>query len=195
VIGTETSRVVGASVKGQADEDLDTLAEQLAEQIVKTVGERSDDLVAKQVSREDRINALRERLGDAPRPIVKVSIAERHIGQATIDPAAETEMMLYCKELGFDVVDAKQPQAREAQIVLVGEGFSEFTARANNLAPVKARLEVKALDAKTGRVLAIDRQTSVAIDLNEQIAGKSALQEAAATIAERLLPKLVAGKE
>jgi hypothetical protein len=49
---------------------------------------------------------------------------------------------------------------------------------------------VKAVDAETGRVLAVERQTAVAVDLNEQIAGKAALQQASAAIAERLLPKL-----
>ncbi len=47
------------------------------------------------------------------------------------------------------------------------------------------------MDRATGKVLAAERQTAVVVDLNEQIAGKSALQEAAAQIAKRLLPKLV----
>lgn len=191
VIGTETSRVVGASAKGSVYEDLDTLVEQLAEGLIKVVNERSSALVAKAVSRDDRIAQLREQLGDSPRPVVKISISERHVGQATIDPAAETEVMLLCKELGFEVVDSSSAKAKDAEIHIVGEGFSEFTTRVGRLAPVKARLEVKAIDPKTGRVLAIDRQTSVATDLNEQIAGKAALQEASAAIAQRLLPKLV----
>jgi hypothetical protein len=56
---------------------------------------------------------------------------------------------------------------------------------------VKARLEVKAIDRASGEVIAVERQTRVAVDLSEQIAAKTALQEAAADIAERLLPKLV----
>ena len=40
-------------------------------------------------------------------------------------------------------------------------------------------------------MLATDRQTAVVVDLTEQIAGKAALQKAAAEIAERMLPKLV----
>ena len=44
---------------------------------------------------------------------------------------------------------------------------------------------------RDGKVVATDRQTSVMVDLVEQIAGKAALQQAAAAIAERLLPKLV----
>ena len=47
------------------------------------------------------------------------------------------------------------------------------------------------VERKTGKVLAADRQTALVVDLSEQIAGKAALQQAAATLAERLLPKLV----
>jgi hypothetical protein len=43
----------------------------------------------------------------------------------------------------------------------------------------------------TDKIIAIDRQTAVMVDLTEQIAGKNALQSAAAQIAERLLPQLV----
>ena len=75
--------------------------------------------------------------------------------------------------------------------MLTGEGVSEFAARHGNLVTVKARLEVKAVERKTDRILAVDRQTAVAVDLSEQLAGKAALQEAAAVLAERVLPKLV----
>ena len=132
-----------------------------------------------------------KRVVKGKRPTVKIDISERHVGQMTIDPAAATEIGLFCKETGFDVIDSDKAGQRKADILISGEGFSEFAARHGNLTSVKARLEIKASEISTGRVVAIDRHTSVEVDLTEQIAGKAALQEAAAQIAQRLLPKLV----
>lgn len=195
VIGTETSRVLGASAKGRVGDDLDAMVEELAEGVVKTISEQADKLVAKPVTQKDRIAELKKALGKGKRPSVWIEVEERHVGQATIDPAAETELALICKELGFEVIDRKAGNRNEADIALIGEGFSQFAARHGNLTSVKARLELKALERNTGRVVAIDRQVSVAVDLAEQIAGKTALQEAAANIASRLLPKLVKQKK
>jgi TolB-like protein len=192
IIGTETSRVLGASVKGRPDDDLDRLARELATEVANTVKSRAADLVAKPVTRTDRLEMLREKLGKGPRPTVAIQVTERHVGQRTIDPAAETELTLFCRELGFPVVDGAQGDRGQADVLLTGEGFSEFAARHGQLISVRARLELKAVERRTGRVLAIGRQTTVAVDLTEQIAGKTALQEAAAELAPRILPQLAA---
>jgi hypothetical protein len=189
IIGTETARVLGESVKGKTSDEIAPLVEQLAQQVGASIVTSADKLVAKEVRIEDRIAALKKGLGDAKRPSVTVRVQERHVGQATIDPAAETELTLFCKESGFDVVDPKAANGK-ADIIIQGEGFSEFALRRGNLVSVKARVEIKAVDANE-KILATDRQTAVVVDLTEQIAGKAALQEAAAQIAERLLPKLV----
>ena len=194
VIGTETSRVLGASAKGRVGDDLDAMVEELAKEVAKTISGRATDLVAKPKSQRDRIATLKKSLGKGKRPSIWIDVEERHIGQATIDPAAETELAVICKELGFEVIDRKAGKRNDADVALIGEGFSQFAARHGNLTSVKARLELKALDTKTGQVLAIDRQVSVAVDLADQIAGKMALQEAAAEIASRLLPKIVKQK-
>jgi hypothetical protein len=132
---------------------------------------------------------------ETKRPSVYIHIPERHVGQATIDPAAETELALFCTELGFKVIDPDAGEKSDADVLIVGEGFSEFATRHGNLVSVKSRLEVKGVERTTGRVLAIDRQTTVAVDLTEQIAGKSALQDAAARIGLRLLPTQPGGSE
>ena len=194
IIGTETTRVVGASVKGGINDELDNLVTALAGEVAKTIAGRADDLVAKPKTRDDRLAALKKAMGGTKRPVLKIDVTERHISQATIDPAAETEITLFCTELGFDVIDPDEGDRRKAEVLLTGEGFSEFAARHGNLISVKARLELKAIDLATGKILAIDRQTAVEVDLTEQIAGKAALQEAAADIAERMLPKIAGPK-
>jgi TolB-like protein len=192
IIGTETTRVVGATVKGNARDDLGRLAEELGEEIGKTVAQRADDLVAKSLSRDDRIAALNAKLGETKRPSLLIGIPERHIGAPSIDPAAETELTLFATSTGFKVIDAKEGRRKDADLLLEGEAFSERAVHHGDLISVKARVEVKAIDQASGRVVAIDRQTTVAVDLTEQIAAKNALQEAGAVIAERLLPKLAA---
>ena len=73
---------------------------------------------------------------------------------------------------------------------IVGAAFSETLARTGRLVSVKARVELKAIDRKTDEILVADSQTALVVDLTENLAGKEAIQEAAAILAERVLPKL-----
>lgn len=191
IIGTETTRVLAATAKGKAGEDIDELVVTLATAIDEKVAGRGNELVAKPQRREDLVAALNESLGDGKRAILFIRIGERHIGQATIDPAAETAITQLCRETGFTVVDPDSGSQNEADIMVTGEGFSEFAMRRGNLISVKARLEVKAVDRDTDEVIASDSQAAVMVDLTEQLAGKAALQRAAEQIAARLLPKLL----
>lgn len=190
LIGTETGRVLGVTVKGKVDDELGPLVEKLGEQISATIAKQSAKLVPKRVKREDRIARLKQKL-EGERPVVSIQVAERHIGQPTVDPAAQTELSRFCEDTGFTVLDLSEAAKGKADVLITGEGFSEMQGRVGNLVSVKARVEVKAVERATGKVLATDRQTAIAVDLGEQVAGKTALQEAAAQIAERLLPKLV----
>jgi len=116
-----------------------------------------------------------------------VKIGERHFGQPVIDPAGETELSLILKECGFKLVDDKSPE--KADIEITGEAFSALGVRKGNLISCKARVEIK-VRKRTGEILAVDRQTSAGVDIAEQTAAKTALQNAATELAERVLPKL-----
>ncbi len=189
IIGTETSRVYGEVVKGPYASGFADLAGELAKKIAVTIAKKADTFVAKVKTREDRVEAIKKALGQAKLPVAEVHIAERHFGGPTIDPAAETEFGLLLKQSGFTLVDEKAPQ--KAEVEFVGEAFSEFGLRKGNLYSCKARVEIKVREQATGKLLAVDRQTSVAVDLSEQIAAKTALQKAAAELAERVIPKSV----
>ena len=79
----------------------------------------------------------------------------------------------------------------KADIEITGEAFSEYGMTKGNLQSCRARIEIKARDVASGNIIAVDRQTSVAVDLAELVAAKSALQDGAGELAERVIPEMV----
>lgn len=189
IIGTETSRVYGEIVNGKPGANITDLSAELAKKIAADITAKGDTLVAKVVSHDDRIAAIKKQLGDKKRPAVSVKIEEMHIGRPVIDPAAQTEFSLILQQCGFTVVD--DISTNKAEIEITGQAFSEYGMTKGNLQSCRARIEIKVRDVASGKIIAVDRQTSVAVDLAEHIAGKTALQEGADELAERILPKLV----
>ena len=187
IVSTETSKMAGKSVSGA--EGLDVLVGELAQKINAELNESAQDLLPPPLDERQHIENIQELVKGKTLPVVSVAIAETHLSQTVPDPAAETEFMHIYKEIGGQVMDPVEGDPSKAEFRIVGEGFSEFSTRIKNLVSVKARLEVKVLD-KDGQVVAADRQTSVKVDLNEMLAGKAALQDAAARIAERVIPQL-----
>ena len=188
-IGTETSRVYGEMVKGAADASISDLSEQLAKKIAADIAEKGETLVAKVDSHEDRVAEIKKEIAGKKLPAVSVKIAEQHFAQPVIDPAAQTELSLILQQCGFTLVDDNS--TNRADVEITGEAFSEFGMSKGNLKSCRARIEIKARDVASGNIISVDRQTSVAVDLAAHIAAKTALENGAGELAERLLPKLV----
>lgn len=189
IIGTETSRVYGEMVQGKPADSIVDLSAKLAEKIGGVVSEKGGTLTAKVPTREERIAKIKQALEGKKLPVVSVKISERHYGPHIIDPAAETELTLILQQCGFKVADASSTE--KATVEISGEAFSAFGMQKGNLISCKSRIELKVRDVATGNILAVDRQTSVGVDIAEQTAAKTALENATDTLAERLLPKLV----
>jgi hypothetical protein len=189
VIGTETSRVYGEMVEGPAAGSIVDLSASLAKKIAAVVSDKGETLVAKTESREGRIAKIKTALGNKKLPAVSVKIAEQHFGRFIIDPAAQTELSLILQQCGFTVID--DLSTNKPDIAITGEAFSEFGMQKGNLKSCRARIEIKARDVASGKILGVDRQTSVGVDLAEHVAAKTALQNAADELAERVIPKLV----
>ncbi len=188
VIGTETSRVYGEMVQGGSGTSIVDLSTKLAEKISDVVAEKGSTLVAKVPTLEERVAKIKQALDGKKLPVVAVKISERHYGPAIIDPAAQTELILLLQQCGFPVADGDAGLKPEVEIS--GEAFSAFGLRKGNLISCQSRIEIKASEVATGKLLFVDRQTSVGVDIAEQTAAKTALENAANTLAERILPKL-----
>lgn len=195
IIGTETSHTRSVAVEGKIGDEIGPMVKEAADKLAAILAKDADKLVAPKVKETDRIAVLNRRLKKGKRPVLWINILERHLGQPSVDPAAQTELTLFAKGAGFTVIDPEEGAKSKGDILITGEAFSEFAGRHGGLLSVKGRIEVKAIDRKTDRVIAVDRQTVVVVDVSEQIAAKSALQQGAAVLAERLLPKLLGDKK
>lgn len=188
VIGTETGRVFGETATIPESSDLAALSESLAKKISSALSSKGDLLVANTESREERIKKLTAAARSSKSLAVSVSLPEQHFGAPAADPAAETELLALLKEAGYKIVDSKSD--KRADIEITGEAFSAFGMRKGNLYDCKARIELKARRRNGGKILFTGSHTSVAADLTEQTAAKSALENAALDVAQRLFPAL-----
>jgi len=188
VIGTETSRVYGEMVQGPPTKTIVGLSSDLAKKIAEVISGKSDALVAKVETREERITKIKQSLAGKKLPVVLVKIDEKHYGRYIIDPAAQTELSVILQQCGFTLADTES--TNKPAIEISGDAFSAYGMQKGNLISCKSRIEIKVRDVATGNILAVDRQTSVGVDIAEQTAAKTALQNAADVLAERVVPKL-----
>jgi hypothetical protein len=193
IMSTETGRVYGVTESFPVDEPPAGPAKKLAAKITETLQAKKDTLIAPMRLDRDRIAQIREKLAGRVLPSVAISIPEQHLGPAVVDPAAETEIGLILTQAGFAIFSGEA--AGRADFLVRGEAFSEAGVRRGNLVSCRARVEVKVVAAQGGRVVAVDRQTTWAVDTAEHIAAKLALQTAGAELAERLAYSLAAVRE
>lgn len=190
VMGTETSRVIGVNEKVGLKGSMTDACMRLAEKINDKISQSAAVLVAKDQSPRDFIQEKKTELKDKKLPTVSVNIREMHVGEPSVDPAAETEVSYILQQLGFKIIE-REKSVEKPDIEVFGEAFSENGIKRGDFTSCKARVELKSIDRQTGNVLSIDRQTEVGVDISQQIAGKSAIQMAAAKLTERMVDKIV----
>ncbi|HUT31600.1 MAG TPA: CsgG/HfaB family protein [Sedimentisphaerales bacterium] len=196
IVGTETSRVKGVIAKGSLESNLSEIMGQLVDKLVTGLEQWTPQLLPPNEKLVNKIAVLKRRLAGRELPTVAVVVPETHVNRRVADPAAQTEIKRVFEEVGFKVVDvrnageSKDPYLKDADIMVTGEGFSEFGTRIGGLVSCLARLEVQATERQTHRIIASERTTRRAVDLSEAIAGKTALQAAGHELAIRLVQRI-----
>ena len=210
LISIESSVVYSDVVKGTAKTKTSDMVIELAKKIGDTIKREKNNLLVLPETKSDAIAEINEKIKGKDLPSISIAVRERHIGEVTIDPASEIELKYYFSKSGFKLLDSANKELREwvrlyvddaqtpllsqlknIDVIIIGEAFSEFAIRNNNLVVCKARIELQAINTKTTEVIMVDRITETAIDLSTQIAGKTAIQAGTAKIAQRMIPELV----
>jgi hypothetical protein len=191
IMSTETGRVYGELATAKDFGAIDPAVEELAGKIAALTQKQAASFVAKVEAPAARIERLKKLTEGKKLPAIYVSIAEQHLARAVIDPAVQTEMMVVLKEIGFPVVTSAEAAARTDVVVIAGEAFSELGMRRGNLVSCRSRVEITVTQAATKKLLHVDRQMDVAIDIAEHSAGKRALENAALKLLDRIVPQLV----
>jgi len=188
VMGTETSRLAGASVKGPANSDLSELVDKLAIELEKIFNNKASSLLPKVESEPDWVERIAKTFEGKTLPTVTVQMESKN---GTLDSAAATELVRLMKQLGFDVVAGDHPNARRADLAVVGEAKSEFAYRRGDWVATRCRIDLQIRSQADGKVMASDSETCTVFDIAEQQAGKDGLQEAIRRLAERVATKMI----
>jgi hypothetical protein len=220
VVGVETGLVKGTLRTAPLSRPMAESVAEVAEDVRKLIERDAAKLLPEDRALADPLQAVRERLGDRKRPTLAVIIPEMHRARrvdpvAAIDPAVETEIKRCLLACGFPLVDpgendladwARALRAREdvpwpaalaqADLVVVGEAFSEFALRTGDLVTCVGRSEINVIDRRTGKIIHAEAASERAVDLAEELAGKTALQKAGRrlgvnlcrALAERIAP-------
>jgi hypothetical protein len=192
IIGTETSLVSGVVVKGKLDSDMGDLLTQLSDKIVARLHEAGASLVLQPDSTPDPMIALKAKLATLKLPRIGIIATDQHIGLpllVAIDPPVDNTLRTMLTQAGFNVVDKDATSLTKAgaEWAVKAEGFSEFGARIGNLVTCTARVELSVVDLSEEKTVFSDSITSRATDISENIAGKTALENATHELGLRIL--------
>ena len=187
IIGTETGRLFAAKVEGAAT-DLTRLTSDLSSQIAQTIALQTTNLIMEaRESDAARLDRIVKGITGTNRPSVLLAIHYPR-GPAFLSAPANAEMGVILQKAGFTVLDANSD--RKPDVEITGVINSSAGPSPGELFSNHAILELKVQERRTGNIITIDRQESIATDATRGGADWSAQMRAVDDIAERVLPLL-----
>jgi hypothetical protein len=193
IVGVETGGMFGETVTMPLRGNLKDASLELSDKIAAVIAAKGAKLVAKPEKKEDVVAKLKPLVEGKKLPSVSIVIDAMNMSRTDTDEAAQTELAFILEKLGFTIVDTMASN-KKADVEVTGKAISEFALRKGNLVSAKANVELKAIKHADGKVLLVDREPAVAVDLAPEMAGKMAQQKSATALAERLVKAIVDAK-
>ncbi len=179
IIGTETSRVLGASASGT--EDFTSLVPMLAPKVSAILEKQSAKLLPKEQNKEDVLSRLKKVVQGKQRKVfVKV---KEDIAVSVPDPAAETELKKLLLALDFQVVNTQN----EADYAVIGEAIAANAGNYHKFTSASARLELSIFN-KDKKLLAAGAARETLAGASYPIAAKEAIARTALKLAGEFFP-------
>ena len=179
IIGTETSRVLGASASGT--EDFTSLVPMLAPKVSAILEKQSAKLLPKEQNKEDVLSRLKKIVQGKQRKVfVKV---KEDIAVSVPDPAAETELKKLLLALDFQVVNTRN----EADYAVIGEAIAANAGNYHKFTSAAARLELSVYN-KDKKLLATGAARETLAGASYPIAAKEAIAQTALKLAGEFFP-------
>jgi hypothetical protein len=187
VMGAETSRLAGASVKGPANADLGKLVDKLAAELEVVFKNKGLSLLPRIETESDWVSRIRQGFARQTLPTVTVQLQSK---QGNVDTAAARELERLLKELGFEVIAGDHPNAGRAELAVVGEARSEFAYRRGDWVATRCRIDLQIRSQNDGTVLASDSEACTVFDIGDTLGGRQGLEDAMRRLAERVATRL-----
>lgn len=179
IIGTETSRVLGASASGT--ENFTSLVPMLAPKVSAILEKQSAKLLPKEQNKEEVLSRLKKVVQGKQRKVfVKV---KEDIALSVPDPAAETELKKLLLALDFQVVNTQN----EADYAVIGEAIAANAGNYHKFTSAAARLELSIYN-KDKKLLAIGAARETLAGGTYIIAAKEAIAQTALKLAGDFFP-------
>lgn len=179
IIGTETSRVLGASASGT--EDFTDLVPMLAPKVSAILENQSAKLLPKEQNGETVSAQLKKTVQGKQRKVF-VSVKE-DIAVTVPDPAAETELKKLLLALDFQVVNTRE----EADFAVIGEAVAANAGNFHKFTSASARLELSIYN-KNKKLLATGAARETLAGGTYIIAAKVAIAQTALKLAGEFFP-------
>ncbi len=179
IIGTETSRVLGASASGT--EDFTSLVPMLAPKVSAILEKQSAKLLPKEQNKEEVLSRLKKVVQGKQRKVfVKV---KEDIALSVPDPAAETELKKLLLALDFQVVNTQN----EADYAVIGEAIAANAGNYHKFTSAAVRLELSIYN-KDKKLLATGAARETLAGGTYIIAAKEAIAQTALKLAGDFFP-------